>query len=185
MSTPLPPNSIHPLARAEWRAWLTEHHQRQAGIWLITYKKASGKATFGYDDAVEEALCFGWIDGIAKKIDTERTGQRFTPRRPRSHWTELNKERARRLIASGLMTEAGRAVLPDLSLTAFEIPADILNALQADSEVWENFQRFPPLYQRVRIGYIEEVRKQPAVFQSRLANFLQKTKQNKQFGSME
>ena len=171
--------------RAAWRQWLTDHHATAKEIWLVSYGRTSGQLSVPYLQAVEEALCFGWIDGIAKKIDTERTGQRFTPRRPRSHWTELNKERARRLIASGLMTAAGRAVLPDLSLAAFEIPADILSTLQADAEVWENFQRFPALYQRVRIGYIEEVRKQPAVFQSRLANFLQKTKQNKQFGSME
>ncbi len=170
--------------RTAWRQWLAEHHANAKEIWLVTYGRGTGKPSVPYLQAVEEALCFGWIDGIAKKIDAERTGQRFTPRRPRSHWTELNKERARRLIASGLMTEAGRAVLPDLALEAFEIPADILTALQADSEVWANFQRFPALYQRIRIGYIEEVRKQPAVFQSRLANFLHKTKQNKQFGTM-
>ncbi|HRF97451.1 MAG TPA: hypothetical protein PLZ51_19725, partial [Aggregatilineales bacterium] len=86
--------------------------------------------------AVEEALCFGWIDGIAKRMDSERTVQRFTPRRAKSNWTELNKERARRLIASGLMTEAGFATLPDLSIESFKIAPDILNAIQADDQTW-------------------------------------------------
>jgi uncharacterized protein YdeI (YjbR/CyaY-like superfamily) len=134
---------------------------------------------------VEEALCFGWIDGIAKKLDEERLAQRFTPRRPKSHWTELNKERARRLIAAGLMTEAGRAVLPDLDIAAFRIPADILAALQADPQVWANFQQFPGVYQRIRISYIDEVRKQPQVFAQRLENFIRKTRQGVQFGTME
>ena len=96
--------------RAAWRQWLTEYHATAKEIWLVTYGRTTGQPSVPYRQAVEEALCFGWIDGIAKKIDAERTGQRFTPRRTRSHWTELNKERARRLIASGLMTPAGRAV---------------------------------------------------------------------------
>ncbi|MCU0494806.1 MAG: YdeI/OmpD-associated family protein [Chloroflexaceae bacterium] len=177
--------TLHVASRAEWRQWLAEHHATASEIWLVSYTAASGKPAIPYLHAVEEALCFGWIDGIAKKLDHERLAQRFTPRRPKGHWTELNKERARRLIAAGLMTEAGRAKLPDLSLDSFRIADDILAALQADPQVWENFQRFPALYQRIRIGFIEEVRKQPAVFQQRLANFLRKTRQNKMFGVME
>ena len=171
--------------RAEWRQWLIDHHATASEIWLVSYDTASGRPRIPYLDTVEEALCFGWIDGIAKRLDAQRTAQRFTPRRPKSNWTELNKERARRLIANGLMTEAGQAKLPDLSLEAFRISADIVAALQADPLVWENFQRFPALYQRIRISYIEETRKQPQVFQQRLDNFLYKTRQNKMFGGME
>lgn len=171
--------------RSEWRQWLQEHHATKKEIWLISYSRQSGKPRIPYLDAVEEALCFGWIDGIAKKVDGERSAQRFTPRRARSNWTELNKERARRLIASGKMTAAGLAVCPDLSPEAFTVAADILAALQADPLVWENYQRFPALYQRVRVGYIEEARKLPTVFQQRLANFLKKTRENKMFGGME
>ncbi len=171
--------------RAQWRQWLMDNHKTAKEIWLISYTKASGKLSVPYLHTVEEALCFGWIDGIAKKMDAERTAQRFTPRRANSHWTELNKERARRLIASSLMTEAGRAVLPDLSLDAFSIAPDILAALQADPETWENFQGFPAVYQRIRIGYIEEVRHQSEEFQKRLINFLTKTRQNKMFGTIE
>ncbi len=180
---------IHPTLsapdRSLWRQWLAEHHATAAAIWLISYKPDREKPSVPYLHAVEEAICFGWIDGIAKRLDAERSAQRFTPRRRRSHWTELNKERARRLIAAGLMTDAGRAVLPDLAPEAFRIPADILAALQANPQAWGNFQQFPALYQRVRIGYIEEVRRQPPVFAQRLNHFLRKTRQGVMFGIME
>lgn len=168
-----------PQNRAAWRTWLEHHHASKREIWLVTQRD---RPALTYLDSVEEALCFGWIDGIGKRLDDAHSAQRFTPRKPKSNWTELNKERAKRLIAQGLMTPSGYATLPDLSEEAFSIAKDILEALQADPETWTNFQNFPPVYQRIRIGYIEEMRRQPAAFQSRLQNFLNKTKQNKQFG---
>lgn len=171
--------------RATWRAWLVANHARKTEIWLVSFVPAASLPSVSYLDSVLEALCFGWIDGIGKKMDATRRAQRFTPRRKNSHWTELNKERARRLIAARLMTEAGYAVLPDLRLEAFQIAPDILAALQADSQVWANFQAFPDVYQRIRVGYIEEMRKQPDVFATRLNNFIAKTRQNKQFGTLE
>lgn len=180
---------IHPTLyvpdRAAWRAWLAERHRTTRAIWLISYKPETGRPSVPYLHAVEEALCFGWIDGIAKRLDGERSAQRFTPRRARSHWTELNKERARRLIAAGLMTDAGRAVLPDLEVAAFRIPDDILAVLQADPAVWAAFQQFPAVYQRIRLGYIEEMRRQPDVFRRRLNHFLRKTRQGVMFGTLE
>lgn len=171
--------------RAGWRQWLSENHAEAKEIWLVYYTKSSGKPSIAYLHAVEEALCFGWIDGIAKKLDAERQVQRFTPRRPKSHWTELNKERARRLIAAGLMTEAGHAKLPDLSIESFQIAADILEALQSDAQVWANFQAFPPHYQRIRVSAIEEMRRQPDVFRTLLEKFITKTRENKMFGVLE
>jgi uncharacterized protein YdeI (YjbR/CyaY-like superfamily) len=171
--------------RQAWRAWLGQHHNTHKEIWLIYYSKDDPRPTIPYLDAVEEALCFGWIDGIDKRMDPERRAQRFTPRRPKSHWTELNKERARRLIAAGLMTEAGARILPDLSVAAFRIPDDILKAIQEDPQTWANFQAFPAHYQRIRVGFIDEVRSQPEVFQKRMVNFLTKTRQNKMFGQLE
>jgi uncharacterized protein YdeI (YjbR/CyaY-like superfamily) len=168
--------------RAEWRAWLAEHHASNNEIWLIFDKP---KPALTYLESVNEALCFGWIDGIAKRLNEHQTVQRFTPRRAKSNWTQLNKERARRLIQQGLMTEAGRAVLPDLALETFQIAPDILGALQSDAITWSNFQAFPDVYKRIRIGYIEEVRKQPQVFQTRLEHFLKQTGRNKMFGGME
>lgn len=178
-------HTLYATDRNAWRQWLLEHHATEKEIWLISYSRQSSQPRISYLHAVEEALCFGWIDGIAKKFDAERTAQRFTPRRAKSHWTELNKERARRLIANGQMTDAGLAMLPDLAPEAFSTAADILAALQADPQVWANYQQFPDLYRRIRIGSIEEVRKQPTVFQQRLAHFLKKTRENKMFGSME
>jgi uncharacterized protein YdeI (YjbR/CyaY-like superfamily) len=173
---------FRPTNRAEWRNWLIANHRTKTEIWLVSPKKNPGVT---YKESVFEALCFGWIDGIGKTMDAEHSAQRFTPRRPKGNWTELNKERARRLIGEGLMTDAGRAVLPDLSLEAFSIAPDIVAALQADPMTWKNFEAFPGLYQRIRISYIEETRKQPDVFQARLANFIKQTTLNKMFGGME
>jgi uncharacterized protein YdeI (YjbR/CyaY-like superfamily) len=96
----------------DFRKWLKENHQTRKEIWLIQYKKATRKPSIPYLEAVEEALCFGWIDGTQKSMDVERYALRFSPRRPKSNWTETNKERARRLIAAGKMTPAGFATLP-------------------------------------------------------------------------
>jgi uncharacterized protein YdeI (YjbR/CyaY-like superfamily) len=96
----------------EFRSWLENNGRTKKEIWLVIYKKSSGKPTIAYDQAVEAALCYGWIDGMLKSLDAERYAQRFTPRRPGSHWTEANLAKARRLLAEGKMTAAGRAVLP-------------------------------------------------------------------------
>jgi uncharacterized protein YdeI (YjbR/CyaY-like superfamily) len=171
----------HAPDRAAWRRWLERHHDAKNEIWLLN--DATQKSV-SYLESVEEALCFGWIDGIAKRVNPQQTAQRFTPRRARSHWTELNKERARRLEAEGRMTEAGRAVLPDLSLEAFAVAPDIAAALRADPQSWRHFEAFPDLYKRIRIGYIEEMRKNQPVFDTRLRHFLKQTCQNKQFGGI-
>jgi uncharacterized protein YdeI (YjbR/CyaY-like superfamily) len=104
--------TIYVTTSDEFRKWLLKNHQIKKEIWLIQYKKATKKPSINYVDAVEEALCFGWIDGTQKSMDAERYTLRFSPRRPKSNWTETNKERARKLIMEGRMTEAGRAVLP-------------------------------------------------------------------------
>ena len=186
MAAALPENAIQPASRAAWRRWLERHHTRDRGVWFVYFKKSSGKQRFTYDDLVEEALCFGWIDGIAKRMDVERSAQRFTPRRPKSHWTELNKERARRMIAAGLMTEAGQRVLPDLDPAVFRIAPDILAALQSDPVVWANFQGFPGLYQRVRVYNIEVLRQSdPANFGKRLATLIDKSRDNVMVGAWD
>lgn len=98
--------------REEWHAWLAKHHHEYKEIWLVYYKKTSGKKGISYDESVEEALCFGWIDGAIKGIDQETYAGRFTPRRTKSHWSVSNRERVARLLRDGRMTEAGLAVLP-------------------------------------------------------------------------
>jgi uncharacterized protein YdeI (YjbR/CyaY-like superfamily) len=176
--------TVTPASRSEWRAWLETHHTTKKEVWLLAPRSQQARE-FTYIESVLEALCFGWIDGIAKTYDEHLGAQRFTPRRKGGNWTELNKERCRRLIAEGLMAPAGFAVLPDLDIAAFRIAPDIEAALRADLQTWAHFNAFEPLYQRIRIGYIEEMRKQPTEFEKRLSRFLDMTSKNKQFGGME
>jgi uncharacterized protein YdeI (YjbR/CyaY-like superfamily) len=174
--------TIEPRNRAEWRGWLDANCSVKQEIWLVSVK---GQQGISYVDSVLEGLCFGWIDGIKKRLDDQRTGQRFTPRRPKGNWTELNKERARGLIAEGLMTSAGLAVLPDLTVVDLVLADDIAQALRAEKHARENFERFPDLYKRIRIAHIEESRKQADEFEKRLAKFVQQTALNKMFGGAE
>jgi uncharacterized protein YdeI (YjbR/CyaY-like superfamily) len=174
-------STIKPRNRNEWRDWLNQHHTTLTEIWLLSDDR-SEQPTVQYLDAVEEALCFGWIDGIQKRFSTYELAQRFTPRKRRSNWTELNKERVHRLIRLGLMTEAGFATLPELNVE-FMVAEDILEALKAEPTAWANFLEFPDLYCRVRIGYIEEMRRNSEEFDRRLQNFVNKTTDNKLFGN--
>src|SRR5256714_10358871 len=144
--------------RREWRAWLARHHKTAPEIWLIYYKKHSGKPRVSYNDAVDEALCYGWIDSILKPIDADCYAQRFSPRRPTSRLSEMNRERVRRLIAARRMTRAGlqriRHVFDhkkDTKKLVWRLPADIRERLEADPVVWKRFQRFPESYRRSRI----------------------------------
>lgn len=173
--------SFRPASRTDWRRWLTENHASKREIWLLLEKQRAG-LPLSYLDAVEEALCFGWIDGIAKSLNATDRAQRFTPRAPGSNWTELNKERARRLSKLGLMTDAGRAVLPDLT-KGFTLSPAVERALRADSEAWSNFAKLPPLYQRVRVGYIQEQKPESPEFEKRLANFVMRTARGEMFGN--
>jgi uncharacterized protein YdeI (YjbR/CyaY-like superfamily) len=104
--------TLYVTTREAFRQWLEKHHASSREIWLVQYKKAAGKPSLPYVEAVEEAICYGWIDGFEKGMDAERYATRFSPRRPRSNWTNTNRERALRMIAAGKMTEAGRARLP-------------------------------------------------------------------------
>lgn len=104
--------TLYVTTREGFRNWLHKNHQSASEIWLVIYKKGTGKFIISYDEAVEEAMCFGWVDSAMKSIDTEKYAQRFTPRRKSSNWSEANKARARRLIAEGRMTPAGLATLP-------------------------------------------------------------------------
>ena len=169
--------------RHELREWLINNHDKEKECWVIVKRgRPVDDDTFWYIDSVEEAMCFGWIDSTTKKMDNGVTAQRLAPRRKGSLWSELNKERCRRMERLGLMTDAGRAMLPDMSPKGFVIDGDIEKALKADSEVWNNFQKFPPLYQRVRIDTIQIKKKQPELFQSRLQKLIENTKKGVMYG---
>ncbi len=102
-------SDFHPLSRQEWRGWLAENYNKSGGIWFVYYKKHTKKPFVSYDEAVEEALCFGWIDSLPRKFDDERSKLLFTPRKPKSVWSKLNKLRVEKLLENGLMTEIGLA----------------------------------------------------------------------------
>lgn len=169
--------------RGEFREWLIKNHQSEKECWVVVKRgRPVDSETFWYIDAVEEALCFGWIDSTTKKTESRAAAQRFAPRKKGSLWSELNKERCRRMERLGKMTDAGRKVLPDMSENGFVIDSEILCALKADEEIWSNFLSFPPLYQRVRIDTIQIKKKQRELFKSRLQKFLENTKKGVMFG---
>ena len=174
--------TLHVTDRKKWRAWLRKHYKTEKDIWLVYYKKATGKPRIEYNDAVEEALCFGWIDSTLKSLDKERSAQRFSPRKPTSKYSPANKERLRKLLKQRKVIKEVRETLGDLPGEKFEIPKDILTEIKANKDAWKHFQKFSAAYKRIRIGFIEGARKRPEEFKKRLRYFIRMTEQNKQFG---
>lgn len=164
--------------RAEWRAWLAANHASARGVWFISYKKASGKSRVSYEDAVEEALCFGWIDSVGVKLDEERYKQLFTPRNPKSAWSDVNKERIERLIAAGLMTPAGQAKIDAAKadgswgiydeIAALTMPVDLAEALAANPAAEATYRGFTASQERLIWVYIADA-KRPETRQKRVA----------------
>ena len=184
--------TLYLVKREDWRSWLQKNHAKARDIWLIFYNKKSGRARLPYDQAVEEALCFGWIDSIVKKNDADSSVQRFSPRRKSSQFSELNKVRVKKMIDQGKMTEAGMLSISHhlhldngvvVEQKPFKMPEDIMNILKKDPVVWQHFCGFPEHYRQVRIAYIENARVRPEEYTRRLNHFIRKTRQNKQFGS--
>lgn len=169
MSQPAPPNSVHPKTRAEWRQWLEKHHTRTEGVWLITYKKATGKPRVEYEEAVEEALCFGWIDSKANKLDDERSMLWMSPRKPGTGWSRPNKERIERLTAAGLIAPAGLAKIEAArkdgswealdAVEALEIPPDLEKAFASYGAAKQNFEAFPRSVKRAILEWISNAKK--------------------------
>lgn len=168
--------------RKDLRNWLVANSKTETECWLVMSISRQTN-TLLYLDIVEEALCFGWIDGVKKKLPDNRLIQRISPRSKRSNWTELNKARVRRLEALGLMKTAGRAVLPEMDPNLFEWDARIVEALQQDDVVYQNFRTFPILYQTIRIDTIQSYKKDTELFNKRLEKLIKYTKANKMYGS--
>jgi len=176
--------------RIQWRSWLAKYHRTKTEIWLVYYRKETGRAHVEYNEAVEEALCFGWIDSTVKSINKEMYAQRFSPRKKTSTLSQPNIERIRRLIKQKKMTQAGLDAIAhvytpeqDGKKGSLVVPSHIADALKATEGAWENFRKFPESYKRIRIAYIES-RKQHGSEQHRraLRNFVAKTAQNKRIG---
>jgi len=174
--------TLHVANRKDWRNWLKKNYKSEKDIWLVYYKKATGKPRIEYNDAVEEALCFGWIDSIAKKLDEERTAQRFSPRKPKSSYSQANIERLRSLVAKKKVVKEVADSLGDLLDEGFVIPPDILKAIKSNKPAWKNFQKFSDSYKRIRIAFIAGARHRPEEFKKRLRHFIEMTEKNKMFG---
>ena len=165
--------------RREWRAWLAEHFETESEIWFVFPTKASGEPGVSYNDAVEEALCFGWIDGQAGTLDETHQLRRFTPRRKGSPYSQPNIERLKLLDKQGLIHPKVRPSVETVIQAEFIYPEDIIEAIKADEAAWKQYQHFTEPYKRIRIAYIDAARKHPAEFKKRLASFIKKTREGK------
>jgi uncharacterized protein YdeI (YjbR/CyaY-like superfamily) len=174
--------TLHVTNRKDWRKWLRDHYKTEPDIWLVYSKKETGKPRISYNDAVEEALCFGWIDSTFKTLDEERTAQRFSPRKSNSSYSPANKERLRKLVKQRKVIKAVRETLGEILDENFEIPKDILEEIKANKDAWKHFQKFSDAYKRIRIGFIEGARNRPAEFKKRLRYFIKMTEKDKQYG---
>ncbi len=146
-------------SRRQWRAWLAKHHTSSPGVWLVFYKAHTGVKSMPYEDAVREALCFGWIDSLVKRLDDDRFALKVTPRKPISKWSDLNRKRWRELKTAGALTSAGLAAAPtNNTYTARpaipELPDYIAKALKANSKAWAFFQQLAPSYRRNFVVWI-------------------------------
>lgn len=174
--------TLHVVKPTEWRNWLKKNYKTEKEIWLVYYKKRTGKPRIEYNAAVEEALCFGWIDSIVKSLDEESTVQRFSPRKPKAKYSQANIERMRALVAQKKVVKEVAETLGNILEAEFIFPPDILKAIQANKEAWKNYRKFSDAYKRIRIAFIDGARKRPEEFKKRLRYFIEMTEQNKIFG---
>jgi uncharacterized protein YdeI (YjbR/CyaY-like superfamily) len=165
----VPEGAVQVTTRGEWREWLEKHHARSDGVWLITFKKHTGKSKIDYDAAVEEALCFGWVDSKGRTLDDLRSMLYFAPRRPGSGWSKSNKDRIARLLAANRMAPPGLAKVQAAqkdgswtrldSVEALEVPADLARALGAYPDATRNFSAFPRSARRRILEWITLAKK--------------------------
>lgn len=165
--------------RKKWREYLSKVYQTKSEVWFRFPTLASGEESISYNDAVEEALCFGWIDSVNKRLDETHCIRRFSPRKKGSPYSQPNIERLIWLDAQGLiLPEVREGILPIIR-KPFEYPTDILEALRKDPVVWGNYQKFQEPYKRIRVAYIDAARKRPEEFEKRLKAFMEKTRAGK------
>lgn len=174
-------------SRKQWRTWLTNHHTQTDSIWLVTYKKHTGSRYLPYDEIVEEALCFGWIDSLPRKLDSDRTMLLLSPRRPKSPWSKLNKDRVTTMIGQSLMTPAGQAKIDQAKadgswtflddVEALIIPDDLAAALAANSQAKEYFEAFSPSSKKGILQWIKRA-KQTTTREKRIKKTVELAAQN-------
>jgi len=176
------PKTLYVTDRKAWRKWLERNFDTEKEIWLAYPKKLSGKKRIIYNDAVEEALCFGWIDSTVKSLDENSSIQRFSPRNPKSSYSQLNKERMKWLLEHNLLHPSQLEKAKEFAAKKFVFPKDIIDAIKKDRIAWENYNNFSDVYRRIRIAYIDSARERPDEFKKRLVNFIEKTGENKRIG---
>jgi uncharacterized protein YdeI (YjbR/CyaY-like superfamily) len=172
--------------RKAWRAWLKAHHASSPGVWLVFYKDHTGKPSMPYEDSVREALCFGWIDSLIKRLDDERYARKFTPRKPSSRWSTINRQRWNELEAAGLLALAGRDAAPTANTYAPkpeipELPAYIAQALKARPKAWRFFQSLAPSYRRHFVAWIH-IAKRPETREARIRESIALLESGKKLG---
>lgn len=174
--------------REKWRTWLAVHFETQQEVWFVFPMKESGEPCLSYNDAVEEALCFGWIDSTIKHIDPLHRAQRFTPRKADSEYSRANVERLIWLEAHGMLHPKVRASVLDMIRVPYVFPAYILEAVRRVPAAWEYYQTLPEAYKRIRVAYIDAARKRPEEYKKRLEHFIRITSENKRirgFGGID
>jgi uncharacterized protein YdeI (YjbR/CyaY-like superfamily) len=172
--------------RNQWRAWLEANHNQATEVWLVHYKKETRQPQVAYSDAVEEAICFGWIDGKIRKLDEARYARLFTPRNPKSKWSRANLDRAAKMIRRGRMTAAGMKLFDPRNQTPAlpsKLPAALEEHFRRQKTAWENFTHFPPSYQRITIGWVASA-KQEATQLRRLEQLMAKSAANQRIKFM-
>jgi len=174
--------TLYDKTRSEWRNWLKKNYKSKKEIWLVFQNKSSDKTGISYEEAVEEALCFGWIDSIVKKTEKDSHVQRFTPRNPKSSYSQLNKERLKKLLRKKKVIASVRKAIGDLENEEFIFPKDILSEIKKNEEAWKNYQKFSEAYKRIRIAFIDDARIRPDIFKVRLNYYIKMTAQNKHYG---
>lgn len=172
-------NILNVKIRTEWRNWLQQNFNIEKEVWLVYAKKSTGEQRIQYNDAIEEALCFGWIDSTNKTLDKDHTIQRFTPRKPKSSYSQPNIERLKWLVENDLIHPSFLNAVQKIISKEYVFPKDILDELKKDKAVWNNYIKFSEPYKRIRIAYIEAARKRSDEFSKRLTNFIEKTRNNK------
>ena len=150
--------------RVEWRQWLAKHHASSPGIWLLRHKQHTGVPSMRYEDLVCEALCFGWVDSLIKRLDDKRYAIKVTPRKPTSKWSDVNRKRWRQLKAAGLLAAPGLAAAPTANSYAPrpsipQLPAYIANALKTNLAAWQHFQALAPTYRRDFVVWIHTAKR--------------------------
>ncbi len=167
---------LYAKTREDWRAWLEKNFTSEKEVWLVFPKKSSGKTRIEYNSAVEEALCFGWIDSTFKSLDENNNAQRFSPRNAKSSHSQANKERIKWLLERNMIHPSLLDKAKEIAQEKFIFPKDIIESIKKENATWENYNTFSDSYKRIRIAYIDAARKRPDEFKKRLNNFIARTR---------